>query len=267
MKMAKFILSRAGILFFISTLYAQNTPVLLLDTFLPADKIYLDPLDQIYLINDHEKRITKCDIQLRVLKKISFNRGWDQALLDVSDPFKCILYYPGDHKILILDESLSSIGTYDEPELNMESSVCHYSTNFLGIYSNNSIKIKNYEEQKIISSDPLLNYDINLTDYHSQLKYSNAHFYLLRSGIGVTRYNHQLFEDQVWLDDRIEKIDVYSDLLFYQIGSQIFKSGGLSKTEELVLKTTGKIKFFTVNREYLIWLEEDRLKMVHWTKR
>lgn len=262
--MGNFIHSLLTLLFFVSFLNSQESRVRILDTLIPADKIYIDPLNQIYLVNDHEKSITKYNIQLQVLKKISFNRGWDQALMDVSDPFKCILFYPGDQKIVILDESLAVIGSYDEPELLLESTVCQYSTNYIGIYSNNILKLKNYQEQKVISSAPLLNYDINSSKLYSQLKHSNSYFYLLRSGIGVNRFNIQLFEDQFWLDDRIEKIDVYNNLLFYQTGSEIFKSDVQTKNEELVVKTSGNIKFFAVNQRYLVWIEGNRIKVVIW---
>ena len=262
--MGKFILNYFILFFTASHLYAQQQYELILDTVFQANEIYLDPLNNLYLVNDTEKSIAKCDMNLNVLKKISFNRGWDQALMDVSDPFKCILFYPGDYKIVLLDESLSIIGSYEEPELNLESAVCQFSTDVIGLFSNNVLKLKNYQDQKIIYSDPINDDRRQDVRIQSQLKHHNSYLYLLRTGIGIIRFNNLLFEDKRWLNPKIEKVDIFGDALFYLEGNQIMKSDLKTQVETLIINSSKAIHSFAVNREYLVWLEGSRLRIIRW---
>lgn len=241
---------------------AQGLERVITDTILKADEVYLDPLNQIYVVNNNEKSISKYNLSLRLLKSISFKQGWDQAVLDVSDPFKCLLYYPGDYKILVLDESLAVISSYDESELNAQSTICHFSTDYIALFSNNVLKLKNYEQQISVSSEPLFNIDTIHTQYPFQLKQSNEYLYLLRPSIGISRYNNQLFEENKWLNSKISKMDVSGDQLFYLSENELIRFDTKYKSEEVILKGNAPIRSFAVNPDYLVWLENEHLKLM-----
>jgi len=265
--MGKFFLSILIAFISVYESVAQLRVELMLDTIVKADEIYLDPLNQIYLINNADKSISKFNIQVRLLKKISFNQGWDHAVMDVSDPFKCILYYPGDYKILILDESLSVIASYDESELNAQSAVCHYTTDYIGIFSNNVMKLKNYEQQKSLSSEPLYQTEKSHTEFPYQLKQSNEYLYLLKPGYGILRYTNQLFEESSWTwPGIIKKMDVNGERLFYFIENDLKTFDTKYKTEEIILKDVNQLKSFAVNSDFIVVLLDDHLQIFKWNK-
>jgi hypothetical protein len=257
--MQKFILSL--ILSFIGfSLQAQHN--ILLDTMIHGDAVYLDPLNQIYIINDKEKSITKFKLPFQFLKRTGFNQGWDRAIMDVSDPFKSILYYPGDFKIRILDESLAEISMYDESELNSESAVSHFTTDYIAIYSNNFLKLKNYAQQKTISSD-------RLSDFHSEkifvstlLKQSDEYLYLLKPGSGITRYTNQLFEDLNWLIPDVEQFDVNGDDIYYLKQGEIIKLNASTADYHIMWKGLADVHGFAANSQYIVVLNGDRLQMI-----
>lgn len=263
--MGKFFLNIILACISIHTGVAQLKTELVLDTMLHADNVYLDPLNQIYLINNSEKSIAKFNIGFQLMKKISFNQGWDQAVMDVSDPFKSILYYPGDYKILILDESLSVISAYDESDLNAQSAVCHFTTNYIAIFSNNLLKLKNYEQQKSLSSEPLYYIQTNNTQDPFQLKQSNEYLYLLRPGYGISRFTNQLFEEQSWtFPGHIKKMDVTGERIFYAQENELITFDTKFKTEALILKEEYLIKSFAINSEYIVLLNDNHLKLMKW---
>ena len=185
--------------------------------------------------------------------------------MDVSDPFKCFLYYPGDYKILILDESLSVIASYDESELNVQSVVCHYTTDYIGIFSNNVLKLKNYEQQKSLSSEPLYQSETSHTEYPYQLKQSNEYIYLLKPGFGISRFTNQLFEESSWkMPDIIKKMDVTGERLFYFSNAYLITFDTKLKMEEIILKEVDQFKSFAVNSQYLLILLENQLRLFKW---
>lgn len=250
--------------FLYASTHAQTSLVRLWDTSCYADAVYLDPINQVYAVYNQDKRIIKYNLQFKILKQVSFNQGLDHAILDVSDPFKCILYYPGDYKIFILDESLAVISTYDEPELNSQSVVCHYSTDQIGIFSNYGLKIKNYAQQKVLNSAPVFNQPGHTSDFPFRLKQSKDYLYLLRPGIGISKYNHQLFEEKTWLNSTAENLDVSDDEIYYTQKNVIIRLNTKWMTEEIILKTESPILFFSVNAENLLLLSDHRLQLYQW---
>jgi hypothetical protein len=259
--MGKRILNLFPILFLMYSGFSQVKPALILDTTILADAIYLDALNQVYLIHYGEKSITKYNLQFKELKKTSFNKGWDHAVMDVSDPFKCLLYYPGDFKIFVLDESLSTIASYDESELNALSAVCHFTTDYIALFSNNILKLKNYEQKETVSSDPLFETTAGRSQFPYQLKQSNEYLYLLRPEIGVSRYTNQLFEEKSWLIPAVKKMDVNGEQLYYLTNNELIKHDTKTKTETVIYNQEAEIKSFAVNAEFIVVLIDDHIKV------
>jgi hypothetical protein len=255
--MAKSILSWFFSIFILAALTAQAK--IILDTPVLADQLYLDPLNQIYLVHNSEKRVSKYSIHFEHLKTTSFRKGWDRALLDVSDPFKCLLYYPGDYKIYVLDESLATISAFEESELNSDSRICHFSTNIIGLYSNNYLKLKNYNQPWSISSDLLRIQGTNDYTFENKLKKSDQYLYLFISGKGIYRFTNQLFQDQFWVLPDIRFMDIRGDrIIMYKQGS-IIEMDTRKKIEKELLPDVGELKCMAANSDYIILLLEGRL--------
>ncbi len=259
--MARFILNLISGILIINSLVSQKGPESVLDTLVAADQVYIDPLNQLYLVNHTDKSIAKYSLQFELLKRISYNKGWDQAILDVSDPFKCLLFYPGDFKIYILDESLAQLSSYEESELNFTSRICHFSTDKIGLFSNNVLKLKSFQQTGSISSDLLQIPNSQKVNLSNKLKKSNEYLYLFIAGQGIYRFTQQLFEDRRWINPEIQLMDVSGETIFYLENDQLVEINTRTKSQKLLFSQSSQLKSLAVNADYLVLLYEKRMSV------
>lgn len=239
-------------------LFSQN---LVLEKRLNADAIYLDHLNQIYLLNKKEHTISKYELKGKLLNQTSFKQGWDQAQLDVSDPFKIVMYYPGDFKIRLLDAQLSEIGSFDDTDLNEQAAVCYYTTDQIAVYSNSILKLKNFREATEILSARILQPDNLPVSGHPQLFQSNGFIYLFFPGVGISRFTQLLFEDKRWQLNSTQAA-VVGDFLYYIDGNKLFQLEAISMAETLKYTFTENAGCFAVNTKFLVVLDGSYLKVI-----
>lgn len=226
-----------------------------------ANTVYLDHLNQIYLLDKKEHSISKYDISWKLLSKTSFKQGWDQALLDVSDPFKILMFYPGDYKIRMLDAHLNEIGSYEEPDLNEQAAVCYYSTDQIAIYTNKILKLKNYLDGSEVQSVLLIQSANNDHAGLPKLIQSNGFIYLFQPGLGVTRFNQQLFEDKTWKYSSLYAVSVVGNYLYGIEGMNLLQIEPVSLKESLIYSFTQHTISFAVNSKYAVILDGIHLKV------
>lgn len=258
--MRSFILS-CFLIFFHLPAYLQELK-LWIDTTVEADLVQLDALGNIYLLNQDSKTLRKLDPDFKLLYQTSLQNNWNAAGLDVSDPFKIILYYPGDYKIHLLDAQLSLIQTLDEAELNEKSVVCHYDSDRLIIYDGNKLSIKNYKTENIENSTyGGLHFVSNAGDV-SLRKQKNTIYYI-RKNKGLFAYTTQLFEEKKWPDPDMEKADLNEHYLI-KIKNNIIFGLKLNNAMETKLYTANElIKSLAVMNHKVGILEGNRLRI--WT--
>ncbi|MEI2694964.1 MAG: hypothetical protein V9E90_07835 [Saprospiraceae bacterium] len=226
-----------------------------------ANTVYLDHLNQIYLLNKTEHSISKYDISLNLVSKTSFKQGWDQAHLDVSDPFKILMFYPGDYKIRMLDAQLNEIGSYEEPDLNEQAAVCYYSTDQIAIYSNKILKLKNYLDGTEVQSALIIQTVSNDHTGLPKLIQSNGFIYLFQPGIGVTRFTQQLFEDKSWKYNAMGSVSVVGNYLYGIEGTKLLQIETVSLKENLIYSFTEPAISFAVNSKYAVILDGINLRV------
>jgi len=226
-----------------------------------ANTVYLDHLNQIYLLDKKEHSISKYDISWNLLSKTSFKQGWDQALLDVSDPFKILMFYPGDYKIRMLDAQLNEIGSYEESDLNEQAAVCYYSTDQIAIYSNKILKLKNYLDGTEVQSALIIQSVNNDHTGLPKLIQSNGFIYLFQPGIGVTRFTQQLFEDKSWKYNAMGAVSVVGNYLYGIEGTKLLQIETVSLKENLIYSFTEPGISFAVNSKYAVILDGINLKV------
>lgn len=130
---------RFFVIFFFSTfLSSENENISIKIT---ADFFEVDNFGNIYVINKDE--IVKYDINLNILNSFSSKDYGNVTELDVSNPFKILLFYKAFNKILILDNNLAKI---NELDLNYSdfydiSNICSSSQSGFWIYDDSFKKI------------------------------------------------------------------------------------------------------------------------------
>ncbi|MBK7738141.1 MAG: hypothetical protein IPI45_10245 [Saprospiraceae bacterium] len=226
-----------------------------------ANTVYLDHLNQIYLLDKKEHSICKYDISWNLLSKTSFKQGWDQALLDVSDPFKILMFYPGDYKIRMLDAQLNEIGSYEEPDLNEQAAVCYYSTDQIAIYSNKILKLKNYLDGSEVQSALIIQSINNDNIKLPKLIQNNGFIYLFQPGVGITRFTQQLFEDKTWKYNSMGAVSVVGNYIYVIEGTRLLQIETLSMKESLIYSFGENAISFAVNSKYAVILDGINLKV------
>lgn len=239
-------------------LVGQN---LVLNLKVEANAIYLDHLNQIYLLDKKQHSISKFDISWNLLAKTSFKQGWDQAHLDVSDPFKILMFYPGDYKIRMLDNQLNEIGSFEDSDLNEQATVCYYSTNQIVIYSNKILKLKNYVDHTEIQSALILQSNSQTIAGFPQLIQRNGFIYLFQPGIGISRFTQQLFEDKTWNFNSIQAVKVDENSIFGVEGIKLLQIDQVNLQETLIYSFTDDAISFAVNSKYIVVLDGTNLKV------
>ena len=95
---------------------------------LEADEIYIDPLDNIYLVSKLDE-IVKLNANGQPQFRFQDQKLGNLSLVDVSNPFNVLLYYPEFQVIVILDRTLnesgrvrlSAFGLFDVEAVGMSS--------------------------------------------------------------------------------------------------------------------------------------------------
>lgn len=234
---------------------------LVLDLKIEANTVYLDHLNQIYLLNKKEHSISKFNISWDLLSKTSFKQGWDQAHLDVSDPFKILMYYPGDYKIRMLDAQLNEISSFEDADLNEQAAVCYYSTDQIAIYSNKILKLKNYIDRTELQSALILQSDSKTKVGLPKLIQNNGFIYLFQPGIGISRFTQQLFEDKTWNFNSIRAATVVGNSLYGVEGIKLLQIELVSMLETLIYSFAEDAISFAINSKYAVVLDGINLRV------
>lgn len=233
---------------------------LLLDTLVEADHIQLDPLGNIYLLKQSDKTLQKFDPEFKNLYSISFQNNWNNARLDVSDPFKIILYYPGDFKIHLLDAQLSLLQSIDATDLNEKAAIGHYDSDRFIIYDGNNLSIQNYKTGKTENST-FSGLFSSADAMEVTLKKSKNNIYFIRKKSGIIVYTNQLFEEQKWTDTEMEMADLYDHFILKLKNNIIFGFNRINYTETILYTAINRITSFSTMNHKMALLEGNRLKL------
>ncbi len=253
----KFILSSICICCF--SIWSMGQLQLIRQIEFEGDRVYADPLNQFYILNHRERSLSKLDVHLNLIKKTSFKQSWDLIQLDVSDPFKILLFYPGNYKLEVIDGNLEVIARFDEIELNSEACAAYFSTNQIIIYSNGQIKLKDYLNHSEIQSALIDQPQANDLHKKNQIKRSNSYIYLFQESYGVRRFTDQLFEDKSWMMKNIRSIDLSNQNLFFEEDNQLIRFSLENQMQQKIYQFKERKHSYSVNGNYLIILDGNQL--------
>lgn len=152
-----------------------------------VDYMYVDRLQRLYLIqNDYE--LIQCDAQGKPLYTFNENTLGPITYVDVSNPFRLLVYYDDYATVVLLDRTLSELQRYDLSGLNLPQTqaIGMASDNHLWVFdlSTGTLKKVNQSDQVLVESlelDLLLPEPLNPTRV---LEYNNR-VYLHDPQVGI----------------------------------------------------------------------------------
>ncbi len=114
----------------------------------PAKRIAADKLRQLYVVTPANE-VIKYSPEGRVLYRFNNNTLGDLGLIDATDPFNLLLYYPDFQIVLILDRTLNPLGEYNlwEYGLFQPRAVGMANDNLLWVYDEIAFRLKKLNRQ------------------------------------------------------------------------------------------------------------------------
>ncbi|MEO6190080.1 MAG: hypothetical protein ABIO44_06675 [Saprospiraceae bacterium] len=219
---------------------------------LDVQELYLDKLNQIYLIQKDKQSILKLNEDLSTNQEYFSSFISQYTFMDVKDPLKLLLFLPQFANVNFLDESLAPLSEEYFSNFNNESAICYYSTNQLCYYSEGKMNIRNLQDQKVQSGETIF-YTRKTVNEVSQIKSNGQDVYLLFSGYGLWKFNAFLNIEYFLEDFAIKRMELMDDKLFVLKDSKIQILQNKNLTDDVIFNSNGdEIQAFSINKKYLL---------------
>ncbi len=241
------------LLVFYSNLSGQSLNLIFKDSLIiEPQEIYLDPLNQIYILEKGKQNIVKLNEDYSINQKISSPFISSYAFMDVKDPMKILLFLPQYSNVTLYDESLAPLSDEYLVGFTNESAICFYSTQQLCYFSEGKLNLKNIINHEVLSSEPIF-YDRKEINDVSQLKSDGQSCYLLLPGYGLWKFNSFLNLEYFIEDHSFERMELYRNNLFVLRNSKISMLNSNSLNDKSIIDfNRGPIHTFAMNNKYLI---------------
>lgn len=242
---------------FINCVSAQDFNFKILDSFkIKSDQIYLDHLNQLYVIQSQDHLILKFDDQFQIKKESSSSFYAEPLFMSVVDPMKIILYIPSFSNVQILNSDLTLLSDEYYQQFNSESAITHYSNQSLCYFSNGKITLKNTIDNRLIESENIY-YNRSKELKLTEIKSNGKDIYLLIPGAGLWHFNEFLKLEHFMNDSTIEHIDLYENKLFISKHDQLEILNLKSQVQKI--KFSFPILSFSVNKNYLLLADKNKI--------
>lgn len=184
----------------------------------------IDKLNQLYLVTDRNE-VIKYDSKGKEVFRYNNNFLENLELVDATNPFNILLYYPDYLSIITVDRTMTEVGAFDLSALNLiqVKAIGSSNDNNIWIYDEVAFKLKKVNRSGMTIKQSV---DINL-----QLGFSPQPTFLIERENNVyvndPRYGIVVFTnfgeyDSVLDLKGIEKFQVFNNRLVYKIGTQLF---------------------------------------------
>ncbi len=244
---------------FINCVSAQDFNFKILDSFkIKSDQIYLDHLNQLYVIQSQDHLILKFDDQFQIKKESSSSFYAEPLFMSVVDPMKIILYIPSFSNVQILNSDLTLLSDEYYQQFNSESAITHYSNQSLCYFSNGKITLKNTIDNRLIESENIY-YNRSKELKLTEIKSNGKDIYLLIPGAGLWHFNEFLKLEHFMNDSTIEHIDLYENKLFISKHDQLEILNLNLKSQVQKIKFSFPILSFSVNKNYLLLADKNKI--------
>ena len=226
---------------------------------LDVQELYLDKLNQIYLIQKDKQSILKLNEDLSTNQEYFSSFISQYTFMDVKDPLKLLLFLPQFANVNFLDESLAPLSEEYFSNFTNESAICYYSTNQLCYYSEGRMNLRNLQDHKVQSGETIY-FTRKTINEVSQIKSNGQNVYLLFPGYGLWKFNAFMNIEYFLEDFAIKRMELIDDRLFVLKDNkiQIFQDRNFS--DGVIFNSNGKeIQAFSINKKYLLIALQNRV--------
>ncbi len=248
-----------------ATLRSQNDWVEKCRHKVNAKEVQLDKIGNVYLLNDNSlQRFSLCQESSLVFQ---FPNNGSDVVLDASNSFKLMLFFPNSRRLVFLNNFLSTLNQESLPDFMMSEDVslmCHSHNNSFWLYNSSQHSLvrcqsnfkKNHETPlQTILSDP--------SKIPNQLFESDEQLFM-----GIPNYGILVFDKFGGFKKRIPIL--YSDYFRYYAGkfyffkeNSLFGYDPMSFEEQALFNSETKILSFDIAKKNIVFLNTNQELIVY----
>lgn len=220
-----------------------------------AEKIRVDNLGYVYLVKGTQ--ISRFDSDLIKIAQYDYKLNGEITTVDVSDPFRVLVFYEDFNRIIFLDNNLTELRDpifLDDLLIYSTNAVCSSNQGGFRVYDNQNSSVISFNKDLNITQTGTNLYSISENQNVIKIKESNNFVYvLLNSGKLVILDKFANFVKKPdWKN--IKTFDCINDKLYLLINSEIYFS---DENYELIkfsdLEVANIVDFaISVNRLYIL---------------
>lgn len=241
------------LIFYCNGILAQGSNWKVLDTIpYSVNEVYIDKLNQIYLLPINKQEIIKLNENLSINQEYSSPFISKYIFLDVKDPMKVLVFLPQYANVGMYDESMANLSDEYFAGFNNESAICFFSSNQLCYFSENKINLRSIQERRTVSGNPIFYKRKNVDDL-SQIKSNGRDIFLLLPGLGLWKFNSFLNLDFFIEDYQIRRMELVDDELYILKDNKILLFDNRKINSTVIFETNREvITTFAINKKYLL---------------
>lgn len=229
-----------------------------------AQELYADPLGSFYLV-DNKRSIIKYSNDGQLLFRYSNNRLGDIGWIDTTDPFHIQLYFPEFRRLVLLDNDLGelesydlfALGLYDHPGIGLS-----YDNNFW-LFDNNTGQIKkiNKRGEVLLESDNLF-YELTETPSPRRVVETKKYVLLMDEKQGTFIFD-QFGKYLKKFKQNIPAIfQIRNDrLIYYAKGSLVFVGLSNGRLMEIPVPTSATTSHVQYTGDHLFTLDDNQVNI------
>lgn len=233
---------------------------LLLDTVMEIDQVALDPIGNLYLYTSSNKVLSKINPHFELMYQTSINKSHSPPRMDVSDPLKPILYYPGEFLIQQLDAQGSILITRDASDLNEYSALAYFDQDRIVIYNGYTLALQDAPSGNSTSQHSRTQI-VSSAGTRNDLKKVQDNLYLFQRENGILKFTAELFETHRWLIPGMECADCDEGGCYLILQGSLYHMDPDSGTLTILSNVDGQVKGLAVGAQRMAILYHNRLKL------
>jgi hypothetical protein len=227
-------------------------------------KLYVDNLQNVYVINDNE--IFKYKPDGKLFNRYSNKSLGKVTLIDVSNPLKMLLFYKDFSRIVYLDNTLTENGSavfLDENDLELATLACSSYDNGLWVYTTQNFRLVRFRQDLTTSVDVKnINNFVNFGIQPNYLIEREGQVYMNDSTLGVVVFDIFGTYYKTVPIKGLDKIEVSNNKIFYLKGDKLGVYDMKTFEDfEITLPSTGKAIDFNINENKLYVLKDGKLEV------
>jgi len=225
-----------------------------------AEKVRIDNLGYIYLVKG--TLLSRYDMNLNRISQYDNKSNGNITDIDVSDPFRLLVFYKDFNRIIFLDNNLTELRDpifLDDLLIFSTDALCSSNQGSFRVFDNQNSSVITYNKDLNVTQTGTSLYTISVNQNVIKIKESNNFIYVLFNSGEVVILDK--FANFVKKPDwkNIKTFDCINDKLYLLIDSEIYFSDGNSDLVKISDLDNGYIIDFAISVNKLYILTEKSL--------